>query len=289
MPRYLGKLPSGASKNSGLYPLTGTGPNSVFGRIKAGAWSGFYSPPLENLPAQSNLVAFWDAADIGSWSGSGTWNNLVTSPADGAAQSAYDLQLGSTSGSDANDPTFVGTPGGLSSSEFWSLSDTTGFELPSNTTFTSTMHRSDSVWTLGYIIDVASDTSWYIASTLPSGSASNRGFFVTHSHMQNINAGGYPLQSWTPGSNFKRFTVSLDGDVNPVWEYSIDGTLTTPSRAPATDTSSTADRTLMIANTNGYGGGISGGKLYAVVLWNKRLSAAEVTQFNNAFAARFGY
>lgn len=249
-------------------------------------------PIIERLPATANLVAFWDAADSGSWSGSGSWQNLVTSPADGAAQSAYDLQLGSTSGSDANDPTFSGTPGGLSSSEYWSLSATTGFELPANTTFTDSMHHSDAEWTMGFIVDLGATpgTNWFLATPLTGGSSANRGFMVYAQWLWYANAGGYTLQNWSPGTGFHRYTASLDGDVNPTWEYSIDGTLTTPSIAPAgTDTSSTADRTLMIANFNGYASGIPSGKLYAVVLWNKRLSSAEVTSFNDAFSGRFGY
>ena len=243
-------------------------------------------PIIDQLPATANLVAFWDAADSSSWSGSGTWDNLVTSPADGAAQSAYDLQLVST-------PTFTGTVGGLSSSEYWGLSDSTGFELSTNTTFTAEMHQSDSEWTMAWIVDVDTDSSWTLASTLTAGSTANRGFSCGSGFAQIINAGGFPLQSWTPGTGFHRFTWSLDADVNPVFEYSIDGTLTTPSLAPGgTDTSRAADAPLVIANfylRGSYSSGIASGKLYAVVLWNKRLSSAEVTTFNDAFSGRFGY
>jgi len=248
---------------------------------------------LDSLPAQANLVSFWDAADSGSWSGSGTWNNLVTSPADGAAQSAYNLQLGSTSGSDANDPTFSGTPGGLSSSEYWSLSATTGFELPANTTFTASMHHGDAEWELGYIVDLGSTpgTNWYLASTITGGGFGNRGFYNYATFSQYLAASSSNvLTSWTPGTGFKRFTWGFDGDATGPWQYSIDGTQTTNSTSNTNpDTSSTADRTLMIANSNGYTLGIPNGKLYAVVLWNKRLSSAEVTTFNDAFSGRFGY
>lgn len=245
---------------------------------------------LENLPAQANLVAFWDAADSGSWSGSGSWQNLEPTPADGAAQSAYDLQLGSTSGSDANDPTFVGSVGGLSSSEYWSLSNSTGFELPSNTTFTNELQHSDNEWTIGFIVDLAADTSWQLMGTRTGGSIpSNRGPSISSGFCEVINASGSTLQGWTPGTGFKRFTWSWDGDVNPALEYSIDGSLTSPSNTAGTDTSSSADRTMMIVNGNGYASGIASGKLYAVVLWNSRLSSSEITTFNDAFAARFGY
>lgn len=251
-------------------------------------------PIIERLPAQGNLVALWDAADINSWSGSGSWQNLIPSPADGAAQSAYNLQLGSTSGSDANDPTFSGTPGGLSSSEYWSLSSTTGFELPANTTFTNSMHHGNAEWEIGYIIDLGATpgTTWYLASTVTGGSSGNRGFFNYATWSMYIAASASNvLTNWTPGTGFKRFTWGFDGDAaTGPWQYSIDGTQTTNSTANTnTDNSSTADRTLMVCNGNGYGSGVPGGKLYAVVLWNKRLTSGEVTTFNDAFASRFGY
>ena len=52
-----------------------------------------------------------DATQSASYGGTGTtWSNLVASPADGAAQSAYDFQLGD--GADSSTyPTFTGTVG----------------------------------------------------------------------------------------------------------------------------------------------------------------------------------
>ena len=53
-----------------------------------------------------------DATVAESYNGLGqTWSNLVVSPADGTSQTDYDFYLGGTSGSDATDPIFTGTPG----------------------------------------------------------------------------------------------------------------------------------------------------------------------------------
>lgn len=248
---------------------------------------------MATLPARANLVAFWDAADIYSWSGSGLWQNLVLSPADGAAQGDYDLQLGSTSGSDANDPTFVGTVGGLSSSEYWDIDGSVGFELPSNTSFTDSMHHGDAEWEMGFIVDIGdgTDTHWFLANSVTGGGGANRGIILSATYAQYIAASATNvLTSWSPGSGLSRLSWGFDGDVAGPWQYSINGTQTTNSTANTNgDTSSGADRTLIIGNWNGYTSPMTDGRLYAAVLWNKRLSASEVTQFNDAFSTRYGY
>lgn len=53
-----------------------------------------------------------EASNSSSYSGSGqTWSNVIASPADGAAQSDYDLYRGNGSGSSTDDPAFTGTAG----------------------------------------------------------------------------------------------------------------------------------------------------------------------------------
>lgn len=60
-----------------------------------------------------------DATDSASYSGSGqTWSNLIASPHDGAAQTDFDMYLGTTSAATATDPTFNGSAG--SSSAYFS-------------------------------------------------------------------------------------------------------------------------------------------------------------------------
>lgn len=69
-------------------------------------------PDLQPLIAS----AVWDcdATSAASYTSGQTWANLVAAPADGSAQTAYDFQLGATTGAEGSDPTFVGTPGSAS-------------------------------------------------------------------------------------------------------------------------------------------------------------------------------
>ena len=52
-----------------------------------------------------------DATSSASYSGGQVWKNLISSPADGSSQTAYDFNRGGSSSSSTDDPTFVGTPG----------------------------------------------------------------------------------------------------------------------------------------------------------------------------------
>ncbi len=59
----------------------------------------------------ANSVFDLDATIAASYSSGQLWKNLITSPADGAAQSAYDFYLGANNSTSTDDPTFTGTAG----------------------------------------------------------------------------------------------------------------------------------------------------------------------------------
>lgn len=60
----------------------------------------------------SSAVFDLDATKSASYGGSGqTWSNLVTEPADGSDQTAYDFYLGGTGSATTDDPTFTGGAG----------------------------------------------------------------------------------------------------------------------------------------------------------------------------------
>src|SRR5574343_994393 len=105
------------------------------------------SPPAESGDGSlSDVIASavfdLDATQAASYPGSGTtWSNLVTAPADGSAQTAYDFYRGDGSTSTTY-PTFNGTPG--SAAAYWSFDGGDLFDLKSgaNTTFLKNAHKS---------------------------------------------------------------------------------------------------------------------------------------------------
>lgn len=68
------------------------------------------------------------------------WRNLVQTPADGSAQSAYDVSLGASSGASTDDPTFNGTVGAKNA--YWAFDGGDFFQIPANTTFLNSLHKT---------------------------------------------------------------------------------------------------------------------------------------------------
>lgn len=90
----------------------------------------------------SSCVFDLDATIAESYPGTGqVWANYELTPADGSAQTAYDMNLGSSSSPGTNDPTFNGSAG--SSAAYWSVDDGDLFDLAgSNTTFLNSLHKT---------------------------------------------------------------------------------------------------------------------------------------------------
>lgn len=110
-------------------------------------------PPSGNFldSVLASAVCDLDATISSSYSGSGqTWANLITDPADGAAQTDYDFTLGATASESTDDPTFNGTPD--DSAAFWSTDGGDFFKLATNTSFFENLHKT------------TGGTDWWIAS-----------------------------------------------------------------------------------------------------------------------------
>lgn len=128
-----------------------------------------------NLSAVVSSAVFQhDATFAASYDGSSqTWANLITSPADGSAQTAYDMVLGTTSSPATNDPTFVGSAG--SAAAYWSFDGGDRFTLSgSNTTFLNALHKTTggtSFWLLTALRVGDSTTSTLVLGTNSSGSS----------------------------------------------------------------------------------------------------------------------
>lgn len=101
-------------------------------------------------PILPTAVFEHDAGLLASYAGGGAqkWADIVTSPADGSAQTDYDFYLGTTSGATGSDPTFHGTPGNNSASEYWSFDGGDLFTLVGNdTTFLNSLHKDAALFT----------------------------------------------------------------------------------------------------------------------------------------------
>jgi hypothetical protein len=117
-----------------------------------------------------------DATLSDSYSSGQVWHNLVPAPADGSAQTDYDFNLGGTSGSGADDPTFTGTAGdaaayfALDGGDYFSLAGS----IPS---FFNTIHQGADSHTL------------IITMNAPISGGSRTGLFSTTNPNSALNVG----------------------------------------------------------------------------------------------------
>ena len=157
-----------------------------------------------------------DAGLSASYSGSGqTWANIVTAPADGSGQTAYDFYRGATNGSEGSDPTFNGSAGANSANEYFSFDGGDYLTLVgSNTTFLNSLHKENAVFTwYGFLRTPTSTGNANLFGT-NAQSSSNIGIHINIStggtlQLLVASGGGASLNITTPSSFFADNTNSF--------------------------------------------------------------------------------
>lgn len=232
------------------------------------------------------------AGKSNSYSGSGqTWYNTTSSPADGSAKSAYDFYLGNTSGSDSEDPTFNGTAGNQSSSEYFNFDGADDFTIAGgNTTFTNSLHKDNAVFTFATLIYLGSLTTQSILGTtggtgngitLRANASGNITFTQsdgTTAHTIKTAAG--IVSATTPLMVAISYTESTG--VGLIYVNTGTKTTSTISTSYTTPSSSAANTALTIAGeAPGDTELSSGSKMWFAGMWNTALSETQLdTIFN---------
>ena len=107
-----------------------------------------------------------DATQAASYTSGTTWSNLVTAPADGSAQTAYDFYTGNGSTSTTY-PTFNGSAG--SAAAYWSFDggDYFGIKSGANTAFFNALHKTTGGTAFWFAITLhKTDNTWSTAALL---------------------------------------------------------------------------------------------------------------------------
>ena len=94
---------------------------------------------LTTLSLTTNLKLCLDAGDSASYSSGQSWLDR--------SGGGFDFFRGATSGAEASDPTFNGSAGGLSSSEYWSFDGGDYFLYDSaQETWMDALHKDNAIW-----------------------------------------------------------------------------------------------------------------------------------------------
>lgn len=228
---------------------------------------------LMSLSLTTSLIACWDAGDSDSWPGSGqSWLDV--------SGNGHDIQRGSGSGSDSADPTFNGTPGNLSESEYWTSDGGDYFTMASKT-FASTWLDSAAAYS---ILSIA-----YLPSGINAGALYNAGdlaFVYTNTSpsgllviADNVEA----PQVYAPSSGtFARQTiqmlaVSANHQGSPgssIFAFGGGQETFTLSESSSISNSETTHSIGRLFNT---GAAPAGLRIYGTALWGRQLTATELT------------
>lgn len=250
-----------------------------------------YSTSGGGIVMPASAVFDLDATQIGSYPGSGqVWNNLIATPADGSAQSAYNFNLGATASASTDDPTFVGTAGAPSA--YFGLDGGDYFELSTgNTTFTKSLHKTtdfrpftmivcfraaDGVTSRVIMGNTAKSASTAHGIRLNIDSGENTRLFQGDGTVAKASPNGYNV----PVGADVFLAAAFDGAVSRSW-----GNSAVASEAAYTYNADSTDA------PNPFNIGYflpSGTRIYAASLFNASLSNADVAKVISVYNTRHG-
>lgn len=248
-----------------------------------------------------------DMGDSGTYSGSGqAVNNIITSPADGAAQSAYNFYRGFTNSSEASDPTFNGVAGAKTSSEFFSFDGTNDIMTlaGANTTFIDSFHRDSAQFSI--LMWIRTPTSYGGSDHALLGTGEGGGLSVQGFDFGIRNAGNLGFRQNVPGSitlrnttatmtNATDYFVAITEDetngtngmslyINSAVEH-MSGVWSTPSTNSASSVATIGAWGQTAASTIVVGAGF---RLYQMYLFNRKLPDGQVQGYYQRYRSRYG-
>ena len=136
---------------------------------------------LTDLSLTSNLKLCFDAGDSASYGGSGqTWTDR------GGTQ---DFWFGADGGSSTDDPSFNGSPGGLSSSEYMGSNGGDFFRAKAQPAFIQNVHKNNARWAGFAVVYQTGNNALGITGTTGTGSPAVGFDWILNSGVQTLTVG----------------------------------------------------------------------------------------------------
>lgn len=240
-----------------------------------------------------------DATQAASYPGSGTtWANLVTAPADGSAQTAYDFYTGNGSTSTTY-PTFNGSAG--SAAAYWSFDGGDRFDIKATTALLQKAHRTDVATPITFVmaLNLSSSNFQYLFGHGAGTSANSYGFRFPNSTAGNELVSVFSRTNSTntsydviptdnvPVSTDAIIMISLNraAGTGKWWVNSATGTSYTPSASAST---ADAEGIFQIGAFGGSSSLLSGAKLYSFAVLNETIDDTKAAAIIAALEARHG-
>lgn len=238
----------------------------------------------------TNLKLCLDAGDASSYTSGQSWLDR--------SGNGYDFYRGSGSGSDSADPTFNGTPDGLSANEYWSYDGGDYHTYDSaNEAWMTNIHKNNALFTLLLWVNLASVSGYQSFAGTRGTLIGHTGFaFSTNGNKAyfTVENGGSVVALWnstgTLSAGAWEFVAISYDEAAGAGSFAINGATEAISGAYSSPASGAASNTMCIASTGGGNEPIpSGNKIAMVAAWEGvALTAAQLTAIYQATRGRFG-
>ncbi len=248
---------------------------------------------IQSLGLTTNLQLCLDAGDNASApSGATSWLDI--------SGNGYDFFRGTTAAGQATDPTFNGTPGGVSSSEYWSFDGGDYFTYDTtNETWMQNVHKNNATATFAWWIYAPTPGVVYVITGTDNlaGIGGDIGFHVNYrangALRFSVNDESHPGNSfdstatistgvWTFGA------VSID-EASASGIHQIGATQETFTATYSFPSVNAATYTMQIGAAGNAASPLpSGSRMAMICAWSRALSATELMDLFNATRDRFG-
>lgn len=244
---------------------------------------------LSNAGLTTNLQTCLDAGDSASYSSGQSWLDR--------SGNGQDFFRGSGSGSDASDPTFNGSAGGLSSGEYFSFDGGDYLTYDSaNETWMQNIHKNNALFTLAisFYLGSLSATQYLMATGNNSASI---GFEMDISTggalaLYILNGSGtvlHPSSLTISANQWNHYILSIDEAAGgTASHHSINGSITAFDGTYASPSASSASGTLKLGGRPAASSSlVSGSRIGMLAGWSRALSQSETGQLYNFMHARY--
>lgn len=221
----------------------------------------------------------------------GKWENT--------AGTSFDFHRGATEIIEANDPTFNGTAGGLSSAEYWSFDGGDFFTYENtNEAWMESLHQNNAAYTLVFFIYVGSlAADQRLFATLQNFAAdtglittiSTAGDFILHVENAGTDVANFQGAGATAGAwHFIAWSVDEAAGANGALSVLNGVVVDTATSTYSSPSAGSATGTLHIGSSSTGGNPLSSGsRLGMVAAWSRALTAAELANLNASVRGRY--
>lgn len=247
---------------------------------------------ITGLSLTTNLEVVLDAGDSASYTSGQSWLDR--------SGNGFDFFLGATSGSEASDPTFNGSAGGLSASEYWSFDGGDRFTYDTtNETWMQNLHKDNAIfsWAIWAYLGASGQQGLFGTAGGIGGTNIGVGVYINSSTNYRFRASGgavamemtHSAAIGTAGWHFFGGAVNEATGANGA-RMVYDGSAEQFTSTYTAPSASSASQTMGIASTGGTSNALlSGGRMAMAAFWEgTALTSTNLTDIYDATKGRFG-